>query len=56
MLFFFPIWQRQLMIFFFISYRRLVPEKHGVRAFNALMEKRLQKLGITERNPNKLTE
>ncbi|KAI6782025.1 C-1-tetrahydrofolate synthase-like protein [Emericellopsis cladophorae] len=37
-------------------YRRLVPAKNGVRKFAPVMFRRLQKLGITETNPDELTE
>lgn len=37
-------------------FRRLCPEKKGVRSFARIMERRLRKLGISERNPDKLTE
>ncbi|MCB0020018.1 MAG: formate--tetrahydrofolate ligase, partial [Anaerolineales bacterium] len=36
-------------------YRRLVPEKGGKREFSAIQIHRLEKLGITERDPDKLT-
>lgn len=37
-------------------YNRLVPKKKGVRKFSPIQERRLVKLGITERDPEKLTE
>ena len=37
-------------------YRRLVPSKKGKRAFSSIQIRRLEKLGITERDPDKLTE
>lgn len=37
-------------------YRRLVPIKKGERKFSPIQIKRLEKLGITERDPNKLSE
>ena len=37
-------------------YRRLVPKKKGKRAFSSIQIRRLEKLGITERDPDKLTE
>ncbi|KAH3661210.1 hypothetical protein OGAPHI_006617 [Ogataea philodendri] len=37
-------------------YKRLVPAKKGKRAFTPSMLKRLQKLGISETDPDKLTE
>ena len=36
-------------------YRRLVPTKGGQRAFSPIQVKRLEKLGISERDPDKLT-
>jgi methylenetetrahydrofolate dehydrogenase (NADP+)/methenyltetrahydrofolate cyclohydrolase/formyltetrahydrofolate synthetase len=37
-------------------YKRLVPAKKGKRVFQPIMFRRLKKLGITETNPDKLTE
>eukprot|EP01135_Chromosphaera_perkinsii_P001466 Nk52_evm6s174 gene=Nk52_evmTU6s174 len=37
-------------------YNRLVPEKKGVRQFAPIMIKRLEKLGISKRDPNDLSE
>ena len=37
-------------------YRRLVPLKKGKREFSPIQVRRLEKLGITERDPDKLTE
>jgi methylenetetrahydrofolate dehydrogenase (NADP+)/methenyltetrahydrofolate cyclohydrolase/formyltetrahydrofolate synthetase len=37
-------------------YNRLVPSVKGVRKFSSIQEKRLEKLGITERDPDKLTD
>ena len=37
-------------------YNRLVPRVKGVRAFSEIQTKRLEKLGITERDPDKLSE
>ncbi len=37
-------------------YRRLVPTKKGKREFSPIQVRRLVKLGITERDPDKLTE
>jgi len=37
-------------------YKRLIPAKKGKREFQKIMFRRLKKLGITETDPNKLTE
>lgn len=37
-------------------YKRLVPAKKGKREFQAIMFRRLKKLGITKTNPDELTE
>ena len=37
-------------------YNRLVPTKKGVREFSNVQIKRLEKFGIKERDPNKLTD
>lgn len=37
-------------------YKRLVPLKKGKRTFSPIQVRRLEKLGITERDPDKLTE
>ncbi len=47
------------LYYFFVFkqlYGRLVPKKKGERKFSNIQIKRLVKLGITERDPDKLTE
>eukprot|EP00127_Corallochytrium_limacisporum_P000981 Clim_evm65s33 gene=Clim_evmTU65s33 len=37
-------------------YKRLVPAKKGIRSFAPIMQRRLQRLGITKEHPDDLTE